>query len=159
MYRENDAPFKDDLLEPSLTETHNVTRVLGAFDPSSVAWASFFVGPFGAAYLVLRNNGLLRIRDLAWLAPLVAAVVLAVPQFFDRELYTFLQADTWRLVVRGVTVIATYLATKKQRVRFRIYQVEGGLPKSLWGEGALAFAINIGLSIAYLMLVSAIASI
>ena len=159
MPRENNDPFQDDLLRPSLTETHNVTRVMGAFDPSSITWASFFVGPFGAAYLVLRTNGLLRIKDLAWMVPLLAAAVLAVPQFFDRAQYEFLQADTWRLVVRGVTVAVTYLATRKQRVRFRIYEIEGGMTKSLWIEGCLAFAINIGGVTVFLGLVGALASI
>ena len=139
-----------DLFRPSLDASHDVELVDRPWDPASITMASFFVGPFGAAWLVARNQGRLRTGGLRWLLP-VAGILVSVGThlsiYFGPADAEPLESGQVRVLMRIATVALTWLALAPQRTRFRIFEHEGGKAAGMWGPGFLALFLNLLLAI------------
>lgn len=137
----------DDFFTPSLDERHNLEGVKEPWDPGTIVWSSFLVGPGGAAVLVFLNNNKLGIHNKNWLM-LVVVTIIASLQLVEIDLgIRELGSGNWRLFINALTVVVTLLATRPQKIRFRIFESEGGEPKSLFLPGLLAFLAGLALLI------------
>lgn len=141
---------EDDFLVPSLDRRHNVKRIKRAWDPAMVVWASFFVGPFGAAFLIWMNGVQLRASSWKWCAPILGFLSYIVLLYLALKAVGGLTSPLDELVPPYVLVIVTrlawvgltYWATRAQNVRFKIYSAEDGKESNIILYGVGAYLLN-----------------
>lgn len=142
-----DEEFQDELLRPTLSsQARRRTRPKPCWRPGSIVVASFFVGPFGSAFLVATNNARLACRNLRWLltlspllAPLVA-VLLVNADWVEAHQDEFTTTLFFAMAV--LQVAGTHWATRPQVVPFHIYEQGGYKPVNIFGFAVGALILN-----------------
>lgn len=153
-----------EFLESTLDSEHDLHGVRSPWTPSSVVFACFFAGPFGAAWLIpqsFRRMGMRR-EGAKWVLPflLLGLVACGATIWLVTRSSFADQPDGMRyarMVIRAATVLLALFATHRQRSRFRIHQMEGGAVKSVFGAGLLACLV--GSSVMFLLLIAGIAAL
>lgn len=137
----------EDLLKPSLDQQDEASGFADPWNPASLVFAAFFVGPLAGGYLIAQNFK--RLGMHARFGPTLAVFVtvgvvvtgtvmgLAYFDVFDSSDQEIRRLA--RLLARAVTIVMALIFTHQQKARFRLYLHSGHEPASLWGPGIMAF--------------------
>lgn len=147
--RPQPASNLDDLLRPSLKPEDDQPLSAEPFwNPASIVFASFFVGPIGSAMLVRMNALRLDVRDAYWVLaglPLLAYLYLQATGMPE-------DASTLKLLLRVAQIALTFWATRSQMRPYQVRLNQGRTPHGMFLFGVLAFVVNLAglMAIAYL---------
>lgn len=140
------STFDPDLLQPTLDSAHDADGFDEPWNPHSIVFASFFVGPIGGGALFAWNYKRLGQHQAVVRCVLLFAALAIVQAFAWAFLLTELDDRNQRRLLKyglqATTVIVGLFVSRAQQPRYRVYTGHGGDPKGLLRYGILAFIVG-----------------
>jgi hypothetical protein len=165
-----------DLFRPTLDTRHDHAGIGRPFDPNSLVFAAFFLGPVGGGWLLWRNFRELGMAKAArWCAAGFAVLTLAMvamtvavttPKETEGKRPAAARSRAAekpaeesegrrgtrnvRLIVQAATVVVALVAARFQKGRFRIFERQGGDARPAFKPALVAFIVGVPVYIGFI---------